>query len=42
VQEASHDVTQATQEYSTAILEAALDEYEYKKVDSNAAEVSYS
>lgn len=42
VQEASHDVTQAQQDYSAAILEAALTEYKYKKVDANASEVGFT
>lgn len=42
VQEASHDVSQAQQVYSAAILEAALDEYTYKKVDANASEVGFT
>jgi hypothetical protein len=43
VQEATrhNDVTQAQQEYSAAILEQALNEYKYQKVDSNASEVGF-
>ena len=44
MQEASHDVSQVQADYSAAILAAehALDEYKYKKVDSNASEVRFT
>jgi hypothetical protein len=42
LQEASHDVSAAQQDYSAAILEAALNEYKYKKVDANASEVGFT
>ncbi len=39
MQEAANDVSQSQQD--AAILEAALDEYKYKKVDIDATEVGF-